>query len=70
MDISKMIKIECAKHDVNTAELARRCGWTSQNIHDRLKRNSWKADDLEKIAAALNCDLSIKFIDKETGKEF
>ena len=66
MNTSEMIRIQCVKLDnISDAELGRRCGWTSSNVHDRLKRNSWKVEDLEKVAAALNCSLQIDFVPRK-----
>lgn len=50
------------------AELARRTGQTAQNLNNKYKRNVFKVSELEKIAAALDCDLKISFIDKATGE--
>ena len=35
-----------------------------------ISRNKMGVDKLEEIATALNCDLKITFIDKETHKEY
>ena len=50
------------------AELARRTGQTAQNLNNKYKRNVFKVSELEKIAEALDCELKISFIDKETDK--
>lgn len=58
--------IRCA--DIIEAELARRTGQTPQNMNNKYKRNTFKISELEKIAKALNAELKILFIDKETGE--
>jgi hypothetical protein len=53
---------------MSEAELARRTGQTPQNMNNKHKRNAFKVSELEKIAEALDAELKISFIDKETGK--
>ena len=50
------------------AELARRTGQTPQNMNNKYKRNTFKVSELEKVADALNADLKISFIDRDTGE--
>ena len=66
MDVSKFIKVELAKNDMNQSNLAELLGITRQNVHIRMTRNAWKVSDLERIADALNCDLSVEFIKRES----
>lgn len=54
--------------NMSEAELARRTGQTPQNMNNKHKRNTFKISELEKIAEALDAELQISFIDKETGK--
>lgn len=53
--------------NISEAELARRTGQTPQNMNNKYKRNTFKISELEKIADALNSDLKISFIDRESG---
>ena len=46
------------------AEIAERCNWSKANYANRLKRADFKESDLRKIADAMNCDLSIEFIER------
>ena len=39
-----------------------------QNLHNKMKRDNFTESDLAEIAEALNCDLKIQFISKETGE--
>lgn len=69
MDVREYIKLCCVKRgNISEAELARRTGQTPQNINNKHKRNAFKISELEKIAEALNAELKISFIDKETKK--
>lgn len=69
MDVREYIKLCCVKRgNMSEAELARRTGQTPQNMNNKHKRNTFKVSELEKIAEALDAELKITFIDKETGK--
>lgn len=69
MDIREYIKLCCVKRgNISEAELARRTGQTPQNMNNKYKRNTFKISELEKVAEALDADLRISFVDKETGK--
>ena len=54
--------------NMSEAELARKTGQTPQNMNNKHKRNTFKVSELEKIAEALDAELKILFIDKETRK--
>ena len=54
--------------NMSEAELARKTGQTPQNMNNKHKRNTFKVSELEKIAEALDAELKISFIDKETGE--
>ena len=69
MSILESIRIACVKRgNISMAELARRTGQTAQNLNNKYKRNVFKVSELEKIAAALDCELRISFVDKEKGE--
>lgn len=68
-DMREYIRLCCVKRgNISDAELARRTGQTPQNMNNKYKRNTFKLSELEKVAEALDAELSIKFIDKNTGK--
>lgn len=69
MNIREYIRLCCVKcGNIPEAELARRTGQTPQNMNNKYKRNTFKVSELEKVAAALDAELEIKFIDKKTGE--
>lgn len=69
MDIREYIKLCCVKRgNITEAELARRTNQTPQNMNNKYKRNTFKVSELEKIAEALNAELKISFIDKDSGE--
>lgn len=56
------------KGNMTEAELARRTGQTPQNMNNKYKRNTFKISELQKVAEAMDAELKISFIDKETGE--
>lgn len=66
MNMNENIRIACVKRNISIAELARRSGQTPQNFNQKMKINNFKVEELEKIATALDCDLEIRFVDKNT----
>lgn len=66
MNMNENIKIACVKRSISIAELARRSNQTPQNFNQKMRINNFKTEELEKIADALNCDLEIHLIDKDT----
>lgn len=68
MDMKEIILALCEKKNTNYATVARQIGTTKQNICNKFAKNKFYVDDIEKIAGALNCELKISFIDKETDE--
>lgn len=69
MDVREYISLCRVKRgNMSEAELARRTGQTPQNMNNKYKRNTFKISELEKVADALDADLKIQFIDRETGE--
>lgn len=66
MNVSKIIKIICIKRNTTIAELSVKMGFSKQNLFNKLYRNDMKVSDLEKVLAALDCELKIDVLDKET----
>ena len=54
------------KGNMTESELARRTGQTPQNMNNKYKRNTFKISELQKIAEAMDAELKVSFIDKET----
>ena len=53
--------------NITESELARRTGQTPQNMNNKYRRNTFKISELQKVAEAMDAELKISFIDKETG---
>ena len=56
------------KGNMTEADLARRTGQTPQNMNNKYKRNTFKISELQKVAEAMDAELKITFVDKETNK--
>lgn len=69
MDIAKEIRICLLQRgNMQMKELAEKTGQTQQNLTNKMRGNNFKISELEKIAAALDTRLEVKFIDNATGK--
>lgn len=68
MKTSTYIRTACAAREIKITELADRIGKTKQGLNQKLTANYFSVSDLQQIADALGCDLSVRFIDRETGK--
>lgn len=69
MNIVEYIRLCLVKRgNISASELARRAEITPQNLSNKFSRNKFSNEDLEKIAAALDSHLEIKFINNATGQ--
>ena len=63
MAFAEKIRIALIKRgNISEAELARRLGWSPQNLHNKMKRDNFSEKDLEQIASALNCVLLARIL--------
>ena len=67
---AKIIKMILGYKDMNISTLAEKLSTSRPNMSQKMKRDNFSEKELQKIAEALDCDLKISFIDRETGKEF
>lgn len=68
-NVGEYIKLcRVRRNNMTEAELARRTGQTPQNMNNKYKRNTFKVSELEKVAEAMDAELKISFIDKQSGK--
>lgn len=66
MNVSEIIKIVCVKRNITVAELSVKMGFSKQNLFNKLYRNDMKVSDLERILAALDYELNISVLDKNS----
>lgn len=62
MSMSKKIRQLLIEKDINVAKLAELLNTTPQNLSNKLMRDNFSEQDLQKIASALNCRFDAKFI--------
>lgn len=70
MSASKRIKQVMIEKDINVKNLSEKLDFVSspQALSNKLYKDNFSFSDVEKIAAALGCD--VKIVDRESGKEF
>jgi len=71
MDSAKKIRLLLVHRDMMLKELASSMSppMKPQNLSNRMKLNDFRESDLERIAEALNCDLEINFVMRDTGEK-
>ena len=60
---SKKIKMLAIEKDKSLSELAEALGTSINSFSQMLKRDNFREKELERIAAALGCELRIEFVD-------
>lgn len=68
MSASKTIKKVMIDKGVKPGTVAEILGQDKQVFYNKISRDTMKYNDVEKIAAALGCDVVFK--DRETGKTY
>lgn len=66
----KKIKSILIYKDSTITDLAAKLNKSTQNLSNLLKKDNFRESELIDIADALNCDLEINFIDRDTKKIF
>ena len=69
MDMAMKIRIALLKRNMSITELAEKLGTSRSNLSGKLSRNNFSTQDLVDIAAALDCDLEMNFIMKDTSEK-
>lgn len=67
---SRKVNILLMDKKIQKKQLAEKLNTTKSNIGNKLTRDNFSEKEMIDIANALNCELVIKLIDKETGQEF
>ncbi|MBQ8510937.1 MAG: helix-turn-helix domain-containing protein [Clostridia bacterium] len=69
MSVAEKIRILLVKKgNISEAELARRLGTSPQNFNVKMRRDNFSERDLENIAKALDCSVSVIFTMNDTGE--
>jgi len=69
LSIAEKIRILLVKRgNLSESELARRLGTSPQNLYGKMKRDNFSQKELEEIAEALGCTVSVVFTINDTGE--
>lgn len=69
MSMAEKIRILLVKRgNISEAALARLMGMSPQNLNNKMKRDNFQQNDLEKVAKALNCTYEAAFKMNDTGE--
>lgn len=69
MSMEKKIKMVLLERNMKIKDLAEKLGYEGSYLYNKLSRNRFSEEDLEKIADALNCDYEGIFTMRDTGKK-
>lgn len=67
---SRKVKILLMDKHLQQKQLAEKLNTSKNNLNNKLVKDNFTEKDMQSIANALNCELVIKLIDKETGQEY
>lgn len=68
MTIKQKVELAASYAGISKAEVARRIGWTPQNLNQRLDVGKFTLDELEKIGEALGAPYACAFIFQDGTK--
>ena len=66
---SLSIKIQklMLERNINKKTMAEKCGWTPANLANKIKRDSWNGEDLQKVANALQTTIVVSYSPQENS---
>ena len=67
LTVSEKVRVLLDRKKMTVGDLADRLGVTRQNLSNKLTRNNFAENDIAKLADALNCDIEIRFTDRDTN---
>lgn len=72
MRLSTIEKIRAIakRKKLSLAQIAQATGQTRQNLSNKMEKGNLREGDLEAIAEAMDCELIITFIDRQTGERY
>ena len=66
--VGEKLRILLARRKMTVSELARRSGQSRQNLSNKLTRNNFSEQELQRLCEALNCKFDITFTMNDTGE--
>jgi len=72
INVTKSLKMIMLDKDVKQYEVGQRIGLKERQAFNRVlqKNTALRVDEVIKIANALNCDVKLSLLDRDTGKEW
>lgn len=67
LSFSEQMRVIMNRRGVSVQELADRLGVSRQNVNQRLKRDNFTLDEMEKYAAAVGCSVNIEITEPPEG---
>ena len=65
---AEKIKIILRRKNMTSAQLADALGRSRQNLSNKMSRDNFSEKELREIAAAMGCEVEVKFTVTETGE--
>lgn len=69
LTVGEKIKILLKRKNMTLSQLAEKIGQSRQNFSNKMSRDNFSEKEMSAISDALDMDLVIKFVDKNTGEE-
>ena len=68
--MSEKIRLVLAKKNKSKAWLAEQLGWSTSNLYNKFKRDSFSEKELIEIARVLDCTFEANFVLNDSGEKF
>ena len=68
LSVSEKIKVVLKRREMTMGQLADKTGQTRQNLSNKMTRDNFPEKELREIANALDCDLEINLIMRESNE--
>ena len=65
---TEKVRTLARRKGLTLAEVAKRLGYSRQNVNYKLRMANWTEEDIRKYADAIGYDYEIVFIDRSTGE--
>lgn len=69
LSVSEKIKVVLKRRGLTMGQLADKTEQTRQNLSNKMARDNFPEKELREIANALNCDLEINLVMRDTGEK-
>lgn len=67
--MAKEIQKLMIEKEINKGQMASLCSWSPSNLYNKMKRDNFSEEELRIMAEALECELKIEFIPKESANQ-